>query len=523
MEAPVLDPVNVVEAAHYVAVPSEMTEQRPFISRGLRTTLLLAALTVIGVLIAGYHPGAEDDGVYLAAIQHNLNPGLFRADADFFALKLQASVFDKWMAALIRITHVPLSGMVLFGHLLTIFAILAACYRIASRCFERESTRWCGVALVSVFFTLPITGTALYIVDQTLVPRAIATALALFAVDCVLRQKYTAVILLSALAFPFQPVIAAFGCSLCFFLAVPWRRVRLLVPMFAGLVVPVGWLTVPVSPALHKAIHLHGYCVLSSWTWYEWLGVVVPVFLLMWFAHWAWRDVPTGKQQTLGHLASRTAVYGIFQFAVALLIMLPPALERMRPLEPMRYLHLLYVVMILLGGCFLGEHILGPHPWRWAAFFLPAAVGMFVVQLSLFPGSSHLELPGMHTSNPWLQAFSWVRENTPQDAYFVLGPDYLHRPGEDSHGFRALALRSALADKWKDSGMVLTSSQLADRWEAEVTAQNAGHPDWQHVSTEDLQRLKAQFGVDWVILERPTSIALNCPYHNEALEVCRID
>lgn len=520
MEVLFQEPVTVVE----VAAPPQMAEWRPFRSKRCRTFLLLSVLTLLGVLIAGYHPGAEDDGVYLAAIQHNLNPRLFRVDADFFALKLQATVFDTWMADLIRITHIPISAMVLLWHLLTIFAILAACHRIASRCFKRESTCWCGVALVSVFFTLPITGTGLYIIDQTLVPRAIATALVLFAVDYVLARKYFAACVLLVLSFLFHPVIAAFGCSLCFFLAVPWPLTGgFQMPVMVGAIVPVGWMFAPVSPALRAAINLHGYCVLSRWLWYEWVGVVAPVFLLLWLARSARRGAPTSKRKTLGHLATRTAVYGIFQLAVALLIMLPPALERMRPLEPMRYLHLLYVMMILLGGCLLGEHVLGEHPWRWAAFFLPAAIGMFLVQLSLFPSSPHLELPGIHSSDPWLQAFTWVRNNTPEDAYFALGPDYLHRPGEDSHGFRALALRSALADNWKDSGMVLTSSQLADRWQTEVTAQNAGHADWQHVSGEDLQRLKAQFGVNWVILERPTSVTLNCPYHNAALEVCRID
>lgn len=498
-----------------------------------RTSLLLAALTVLGILVAGYHPGAEDDGVYLAAIQHDLNPGLFRADADFFALKLQATMFDKLVAASIRITHVPVAVMELVWHLLTIFAILAACYRIASRCFEHEYARWCGVALVSVFFTLPITGTALYIVDQNLLPRAIATALVLFGLDLVLEKRYAAALTLVAVAFLFHPIIAAFGLSLCFFLAIQWPSpgLRQAMPQTAPLqaafaipasAIPIQWLFEPTSPALHMAINMHHYCVLSSWAWYEWLGVFAPIFLLLWFARMARHNAQTGERTVLEHLATRTAVYGVFQFFVALLIMLPPSLERMRALEPMRYLHLVYVLMILLGGCFVGEKILSRKVWSWAVLFVPAALGMFLAQRALYPASPHLELPGVHSSNPWLQSFEWIRNNTPENAYFVLGPDYMHRPGEDSHGFRALALRSQLADNVKDSGMVLTSSPLAVRWQREVTAQNAGHEDWQHVSGDDLRRLKAQFGVDWVILELPTAVKLDCPYKNDALEVCRI-
>jgi hypothetical protein len=65
--------------------------------------------------------------------------------------------------------------------------------------------------------------------------------------------------------------------------------------------------------------------------------------------------------------------------------------------------------------------------------------------------------------------------------------------------------------------------RLAARWQKEVAAQNANPGGWQRASVEDLRRLKTQFGVSWVILERPTALTLDCPYQNDRLEVCRID
>jgi hypothetical protein len=490
----------------------------------LRKFLLLAALTLVGILIAGYHPGLEDDAIYLAAIHYRLNPTLFRMDSDFFAVKLKATAFDTAMAGAIRLTHIPVAAMELICHVLVIFAVLTACYRIASRCFEHEHARWCGVLLIAVLLMMPVTGTGLFIVDQYLVPRAIVTALALFEIDAVLQRRYLLALLLAAVSFVFHPVVAAFGVSLCCFLAVPWPLLEAQ-PLAASLVIPIGFLfdRRPISPALHKAIVLHPYYMLSGWAWYEWLGVLAPILILLWF-----RRIPPEREArsegpVLSRLATRTAVYGVFQMAIAFLIMLPPALERMRPLEPMRYLHLLYIVMLLLGGCLIGEYVLGRHAWRWAVLFVPMAVGMFAGQRAMFPASPHLELPGLAPSNPWLQAFEWVRKNTPEDAYFALGPDYMEQPGEDVHGFRALALRSALADQKKDSGMVVTSEALAERWQREIEAQNAGHSDWQHVSTEDLRRLKQHFGVNWAILRLPTSVQLSCPYQNQQLAVCRID
>ena len=52
--------------------------------------IILFGLTLLALLVHGYHPGAEDDGVYLPAIKHDLNPALYPHDSDFFTLQLQA-------------------------------------------------------------------------------------------------------------------------------------------------------------------------------------------------------------------------------------------------------------------------------------------------------------------------------------------------------------------------------------------------------------------------------------------------
>ena len=89
----------------------------------------------------------------------------------------------------------------------------------------------------------------------------------------------------------------------------------------------------------------------------------------------------------------------------------------------------------------------------------------------MFASSHHLELPGVRSSNPWLQAFAWIRKNTPTDAYFTMDPNYLAAPGEDYHSFRALAERSQLADAIKDTAVVTQVPELGPTWERQVAAQ----------------------------------------------------
>ena len=204
---------------------------------------------------------------------------------------------------------------------------------------------------------------------------------------------------------------------------------------------------------------------------------------------------------------------------IALAMMLPRGLERLRPLEPMRYLHLVYLFLFLLAGGLIGKHMLGRKAWRWVALFVPLGAGMMFAQRQLYPASTHLELPGVAQRNEWVRAFLWVRENTPTDSLFALDPEYMNLPGEDFHGFRAIAARSALVDNLKDPGMVARVPRLAMRWQAESSAQS----NWRNFQVEDFRRLKERFGVDWVVLAKPGVEGLPCPWENRAVRVCRVE
>jgi hypothetical protein len=173
----------------------------------------------------------------------------------------------------------------------------------------------------------------------------------------------------------------------------------------------------------------------------------------------------------------------------------------------------------VLGGGVLGQKILRAQRWRWLVLFAPLAAGMFYAQRETYPASAHLEWPGHPSRNAWLEAFTWIRANTPMDSYFALGADYMRRPGEDYHGFRALAERSRLADATKDSAVATQVPTLAARWQEEVEAQRG----WEHFGPADFQRLKTRFGVNWVVVEQPGVPGLVCPYQNLTLLVCRLD
>ncbi len=504
--------------------PSQNSSASSLENSSVANLALLAALTVFALLIMGYHPGLEDDAFYLAAIKRNLTPALFPHDAEFFRLQFQATIFDKLVAFSVRLTPLPLAWTVFLWQVAALFLLLHGCWRISRRCFIQPAAQWASVTTVAVLLTLPLPGIAISPADQYLHPRTLATAAILAAIVAVLERRLRWAGVLLVVAFSIHAIMASFGSSLCAFLfwnqRVPQHR-RSSVALAVALALPLGWIFEPASDAWRQAAATRGFYYPIHWHWYEWLGLIAPLILL--YSYWIFlkRGEPSGSDsKALPSLVCSLLFYGLFQTAAGLLIMLPPSLERLRPFEPMRYLHLLYLLFFLIVGGLMGRYILDRRVYRWLLFFLPLSAGMFYAQRQMYPASAHLELPGIAAQNAWLQAFAWIRQNCPLDSQFALNPHYMTLPGEDYHGFRALAERSALADYEKDGGMAARVPRLAPRWLREVNAESG----WQNFQAADYQRLKRDFGVTWVILyaqDEPRD-TMTCPYRNGPLQVCRL-
>jgi hypothetical protein len=149
--------------------------------RGVRLLGLLVALVAASVWIHGYHYGIEDEAIYLPAIKAHLNPALYPHDAIFFELQTRPMLFDELVAATARVLHLALDWTVFAYYLGTLLAFLGGVWAVQARLFRGDRGRLGGVFLVAVLLTLPVAGTCVFLVDQHLHPRTLATALILLA------------------------------------------------------------------------------------------------------------------------------------------------------------------------------------------------------------------------------------------------------------------------------------------------------------------------------------------------------
>jgi hypothetical protein len=472
----------------------------------------LLALTAIALLIHGYHPYAEDAEIYLPGVLKILDPGLFPVNAEFFGEHAGHSLYPNLIAASVRVTHLPLSWAAFLWHLASIFLVLAATWRLAAAIFHEERARWGAVGLMAGLLTLPIAGTALYILDQYLNPRNLAAFAAVFAVAEVLRRKYIAATLWLVFAAAVHPLMASFAIALCVWIRV-LDRFRPAVLGFTA-ILPFGVTLDPPPAAYHQVALRQPYFFIQNWHWYELMGLAGPVLLFWWFARIARRRGIDSLE-----LVSRAMIPFILLATLAAVVLsIPARFEALARLEPLRCLALGYMLLVVIGGGWLGQHLLRARLWRWLILFVPLSLGMYLAQRAEFPASAHIEWPWAQPRNPWVQAFDWIRGNTPGDALFALNPDHMNLPGEDATGFRARAQRSRLADAAKDKGAASMFPPLSTKWLEQMNDQK----NWKQFRKEDFERLRQKYGVSWIVVEQPGPVDMECPYQNSAVRVCRL-
>ena len=462
------------------------------------------------VLVHGYHPFIEDAEIYVPGIKKLENSSLYPANQAFFASHARMTLYPNLIAFSARLSHLPLEWVLLGWHVACIFVLLAGCWKLGQICFGSPRAAWSGTMLVASLLTIPVAGTALYIMDQYLNPRSFSTATAVWIVAIALEKRYWRAAIWIILTALVHPLMAVF--SLGFVLLLTFGRPSASSQRVAGFLVLT--LFPPVTPAYLRALDAHSYFLLQRWQWYEWLGIFGPMVIFWVFGRWAKRR----QLWNLQRLCLATVAFCFLCLVAALAITIPPQFVRFAELQPLRGLLLAFVFLFVVGGGWLAEYVLKTQLWRWAVLFIPIGAGMFYGQRQLFPATHHLELPGRAAANPWVQAFLWIKSNTPIDSYFALNPEHMLSPGEDQHGFRAIAERSMLADAVKDSGAVTMFPALAETWQEQVDAQQG----WKDFRLQDFERLHQQYGVTWFVLEHAQAGRMDCPYNHSGLYVCRL-
>ncbi len=501
--------------------------------------LLSAFLTPIAVLILGFHPYAEDGGLYLAGVEYLLNPSLFPHMRQFVTAPLRYSAFAPCVASLTRHSGLSFDTVVFAIFLLCLWATIFAAWCIARECFASTREQVGATMVAALWLSLPVAGTSLMLIDPYLTARSLSTPLTLLAIACALRtcsaqrsadrpavrRSFLMALLWIALAALFHPLMAGYGAV--FVLSAVWidlpgsrsRWVRALTLAGVGLLFATAIQVASATPsqAVTRVALTRSYWFLAQWEWFEILGLIAPLIILAIMLR-------SQRFQQFRPLARSAISVGAIAIAVSL------AFARsslhsfgVSHLQPLRVFQIIYFALLLALGACLARLVLRDVWWRWALAILILSAPLVFSARLVFAHSSHLELPAHRIidadRNEWVAAFRWIRQNTPVDSFFALDANYISDPEEDAQSFRAISERSVLPDYSKDGGETAVNTELGEAWQRGVDAQRS-------LSTEDdLARHQAldPLGVNWMVLRSEAKTLSKCPYDNGTVKVCMLD
>ena len=332
-----------------------------------RQIALLFLISIGAVLVHGYHPGIEDAEFYLPGVIKHLHPALYPFNDQYFMSHARMTLFAPVVATSVRITYMPLDWAIFLWHFACIFLLLLGCWRISRICFRDERAPWGSVALVAALLTIPVAGTALYIMDQYLNPRDMSTAAIVLLLAEAMRRRFVLAGIGMLLIAAIHPLMSVFGIALLVLLFLEFRRTaasgsELAPSPVAAMLLVIPWSFFPQSSPVYRDLLAKNisYFLVTRWQWSEWLGIVVPLLLLWWIARYGRKhDLPQ-----VAPLCRALILFTLIFLAFGLVVCLP-SMARLALLQPMRSLHLVFILLFVLLGGVLAESVLKSYVWRW--------------------------------------------------------------------------------------------------------------------------------------------------------------
>jgi hypothetical protein len=393
---------------------------------------------------------------------------------------------------------------------------------LAKACFSSERARWSAMLVMTAALAMPATNTGLLLMDPYLTARSLSTPLTLLSLAMFFERRYILASICVVATALVHPQMAVYLLLLIAIIRLSGRAKVILrepIPAMASAsaiaILPVGLRLAPAAGPYREALYSRDYFFLYNWSWYHWIGMLAPLAILIFF----WKANIRGTFHAFRRISFAMVLFGLLSIAVAALFASSDRFEMYARFQPLRSFHLITLVFVVLLAGVLGEYCHKKRVWIMPTVASALAAGMFFVSWQTYPNSAHVEFPSASSSNPWVNTLLWVRHNTPTDAVFAVDSRYFKDDVVDVHGFRAISARSALADYYKDSGVVSLFPDLAEEWKQMSDATYGLN----HFDVKRFRSLRGEYPqVSWTVIHGSAPTGMDCPYQQQGYSVCRL-
>ena len=468
---------------------------------------------------AGYRYGASDQAFYVPSVIQHLRPDAFPRDAPLLDAQAHLTTMDECVAALARVTRLPLPSLLFALYLASLALLLFAALRLGAVLYRSP---WTPVALaVALTLRHAVAKTGANTLEGYFHPRITAFAFGLLAVAMFLERRDRLVPLLllgAALMHPTTTLWFGIWLAGAAWMAQPaWRRPMLYgaaaVAAFAIWVVwagPLAGRLTRMDPEWFAVIESKDYLFPLDWPANVWLTnlIAIPAIVVFWRRRAA-HGLTVARESAM--------VLGALLLVVVFACWLP-----------FDAAHVALAIQLQTGRLFWMLDVLGTVylVWALAEGTVPSRVRTAVVLALLLVASTGRGLYNRFVQFPnrpmfsveleegdWKTAMTWARQATPPSSGWLADPFHAAWYGSS---VRVAAERDVLQEEIKDAAIAMydrsVAMRVADRQRALAALK------WD--TPEGARALARRYDLDYLVVNHP--VALPEAFHAGTLFIYRL-
>jgi hypothetical protein len=443
---------------------------------------------------AGYRYGVSDQAFYIPVVEHAINPETFPRDASLIDAQGRLMITDEIIAAVVRLTSLPLDAIFLAGYLLSVALIGIALVLIGQRV---SATPWVVVAILSALtlrHRIPESSANSF--EPYFHPRMLAFGVGLLGVAALLRRRtWLSIALVGATAL--IHVTTGLWFSILIGVALvrlepALRRLAIAAAVAAAAVGAWALMAGPLRTSMTQmddvwlqAVAGKDSLFASQWPLWAWIANLA-LLALLWWAHV--RRQGSGRATVEDHalIWGATALVAFFlltlPFVVARLAF-PVQLQISRVFWLVDVLATIYLISLLVDG-------------RTAKAI---AIALMAVSVSRGAYIMLVERPdralfSIHLAeSPWQDAMRWLSRQ-PVATHVLADPGHSWKYGTS---VRVSATRDVFLEDVKDSAIAIYSRDVAHR----VVERAAALGDFTTMTPDRARELAAKYDLNYLVAE----------------------
>jgi hypothetical protein len=458
---------------------------------------------------AGYRYGSSDQAFYIPVVVRALQPAAFPHDASLIDSQGRLMLTDDIIAAIIRVTGLPLDWLFFAAYVLSVLLLWIAVTAIGRRLF---ASAWLTVAFAAAM-TLRhrIPSTTANSFEPYFHPRMLAFGVGALAVAAVLRRRFWLAVALVAIS-SLAHVTTGLWFAIMIGVAIAHldRRFRLLAVggtaavviflIWAGVAGPLRSSFVTMDPPWLEAVALKD---LFAWEWPLWSWVSNLGLIVVAWAAYRWKE----SRPELGAIVwGAAALIGLF------LVSFPLVRAKLAFPVQLQISRVFWLVDFVTLICLIGVVRRERTAKIVAAILVAAALGRGIYVMTI----EHPERPLVAVHLPasdWDDAMKWIKAQS-IDVHVLADPGHAWKYGTS---VRVAAERDVFLEEVKDSAVAIYSRDVAGRFLERVR----DIPSFDQLSVGRARELALLYDLDYLVAEK--DLPMPVVYKNRRFKVYQLE